>query len=260
MVPTLSNNEIEQFLNTGFIRVENAFEQSIAQAGRQLIWRDMGKDPDDPTTWSEPVVRLVPSCDEPFCAAANTERLRSAFDQLVGHGAWLARPNVGLFVIRFPHSEEPSDTGWHVDGTYLRDDTYFLNVCSSERALLMLFLFSDIGIDDAPTRIRVGSHMDVPPLLHPFGVSGTSFGDISARVTIASANRQEALAIGRAGDVYLCHPFLVHAAQKHSGTTPRFLAQPPLRSNNPFRLGRVAENCSPVELAVRRSLQAAELM
>ena len=38
----------------------------------------------------------------------------------------------------------------------------------------------------------------------------------------------QALAIGPAGTVYLCHPFLVHAAQPHRGSQPRFMAQPPL--------------------------------
>lgn len=42
------------------------------------------------------------------------------------------------------------------------------------------------------------------------------------------AERPEALATGEAGTVYLCHPFLVQAAQRHQGTTPRFMAQPPL--------------------------------
>ncbi len=41
---------------------------------------------------------------------------------------------------------------------------------------------------------------------------------------------------GLAGDVYLCHPFLVHAAQSHLGTTPRFLAQLPLYSTEPYQL------------------------
>jgi hypothetical protein len=44
-----------------------------------------------------------------------------------------------------------------------------------------------------------------------------------------------ALATGRAGDVYLCHPFLVHAAQRHRARRhgPRFVAQPPV----PWRPG-----------------------
>ena len=34
------------------------------------------------------------------------------------------------------------------------------NIYSKGRALLMLFLFSDVGERDAPTLIRVGSHAD----------------------------------------------------------------------------------------------------
>jgi Phytanoyl-CoA dioxygenase (PhyH) len=260
MLATLSNNDIEEFLNNGFIRIENAFDQSLALAGREKIWHEMGKDPNDPSTWSEPVVRVTPFCEEPFNSAANTERLHSAFDQLVGEGAWLARADLGLFLIRFPHKQDAGDTGWHVDGSYSCEDKYFLNVFSKARALLMLFLFSDIGLDDAPTRIRVGSHMDVPPILHSFGEAGIASNDISVAVDKASANRPEVLALGKAGDVYLCHPFLVHAAQKHKGKTPRFMAQPELPSKAPFQLNKADENCSPVELAIRRSLQVAELV
>ena len=42
-------------------------------------------------------------------------------------------------------------------------------------------------------------------------------------------DRPLAWATGRAGDVYLCHPFIVHAATwPHRGNAPRFIAQPPL--------------------------------
>jgi len=33
----------------------------------------------------------------------------------------------------------------------------------------MLFLFSDVGEDDAPTRILVGSYLDAPRILEPAG-------------------------------------------------------------------------------------------
>ena len=36
----------------------------------------------------------------------------------------------------------------------------------------MLFLFSDVGEDDAPTRIRVGSHLQIARELAPAGESG----------------------------------------------------------------------------------------
>jgi hypothetical protein len=49
------------------------------------------------------------------------------------------------------------------------------NLRSEGSALLMLFLLSDVG-DDAPTRIRVGSHVDVPALLASAGERGLGLG------------------------------------------------------------------------------------
>ncbi|MFI0371572.1 hypothetical protein ACH35V_27220 [Actinomadura sp. 1N219] len=62
----------------------------------------------------------------------------------------------------------------------------------------------------------------------------------------ATERRPVRLATGRAGDVYLCHPFLVHAAQPHRGTRPRFMAQPPLVPSGPL------PETSPVRIAIER--------
>jgi hypothetical protein len=62
-------------------------------------------------------------------------------------------------------------------------------------------------------------------------------------------------AMGDAGDVYLCHPFLVHAATwPHRGIAPRFIAQPPLTPVGLLDLDRADEDYSPVEIAVRIGL------
>ncbi len=128
---------------------------------------------------------------------------------------------------------------------------------SRGRALLMLFLFSDVGDDDAPTRIRVGSHRDVAKLLEPLGERGLEFMELG-RLLGETAERPEVLATGAAGTVYLCHPFLVHAAQKHRGapgSQPRFVAQPPLLPAQPVRLLRDDRDYSPVEAAIRLGLE-----
>lgn len=75
----------------------------------------------------------------------------------------------------------------------------------------------------------------------------------STRVA-AALDRPLALATGDAGTVYLCHPFLVHAAQMHHGKVPRFLAQPPLAPAEPLRLEREDGRYSPVEIAIRLAL------
>lgn len=61
-------------------------------------------------------------------------------------------------------------------------------------------------------------------------------------------------ATGTAGTVYLCHPLLLHAAQPHCGTQPRFMAQRPLLPAVPLDLHRDDGAYSPVETAIRAAL------
>ncbi len=99
--------------------------------------------------------------DGPFVEAARTATLFQAYDQLAGEGRWLMPGAMGTSPVRFPAREEPGDDGWHVDVSFdweTKPDfmDWRANIVSRGRALLMLFLFSDVGEDDAPTRIRKG--------------------------------------------------------------------------------------------------------
>jgi len=260
---TLSKAQITQFILDGFVKITGAFPRQLADQGRAILWRDTGCDEHDPATWTRPVIRLGMYAQEPFVRAANTPVLHQAFDQLVGAGYWQPRSDLGTFPIRFPSPDDPGDAGWHVDSSFPPDtgDTtdylnWRINLHSKGRALLMLFLFSDVGENDAPTRIRVGSHLDVARILAPLGNNGLSLIELAARESFAAtAARSEVLATGEAGTVYLCHPFLVHAAQPHRGSRPRFLAQPPLMPVEPFLLQRADDAYSPVEQAIRLALQ-----
>src|SRR3546814_16607241 len=111
----------------------------------------------------------------------------------------------------------------------------------------MLFLFPDVGETYAPTRIRAGSHLDIARMLAPAGEAGLSLRELAAN----GSGRRQVLATGDAGTVYLRHPFLVHAAQPHRGTRPRFLAQPPLFPKVPLCLDRRDGDHSAVERAIR---------
>jgi hypothetical protein len=260
-VRALSDAQLQQFIQDGFVRIDRAFPRELADEGRAILWQDTGCDPGDRTTWTRPVIRLGYYGQEPFRKAANTPTLHAAFDQLVGKGRWRPRPNLGSFPVRFPHPDDPGDAGWHVDVSFPDDEgdpnekndhsSWRVNVTSRDRALLMLFLFSDVGDLDAPTRIRAGSHLDMARFLAPAGEAGMSHLVLDRM----GAERPEVLATGEAGTVYLCHPFLVHAAQMHRGSTPRFMAQPPLHPAEPFRLERSDGSYSPVEIAIRGALR-----
>jgi hypothetical protein len=259
--PVLTDQQREQFVRDGFVRLDHAFPSELAAQGRSILWRETGCDPEDHTTWTRPVVRVADCSQEPFRRAANTAVLHAAFDALVGPGRWIPRESLGGFPIRFPHPDDPGDTGWHVDSSFpppKPTDSYFdwrINVRSKGRALLMLFLLSDVMQQDAPTRIRLGSHLSVARLLAPIGDEGLSMVELAELADSDTCGMPEVFATGAAGTVYLCHPFLVHAAQPHRGTTPRFLAQPPLYSRAPLELERIDGAYSLVESAIRLALR-----
>jgi hypothetical protein len=139
--------------------------------------------------------------------------------------------------------------------TLIGETSYWTNVRSRGRALLALYLFTDIEVDDGPTRIRVGSHLAVPPVLEPYGEEGAAGLTFAAELVAATEHCEVAYATGCAGDVYLCHPFLVHAAQANHGSRPRFIGQPGIPANYPYRLDCPDPECSAVELTIKQGLR-----
>ncbi len=260
----LSEAQIEAFVRDGAVRLDHAFSPTLAADARAILWRALGHlhgcAPDDPSTWTAPVIRLGMFTPPPFVEAANTPRLRGAFDQLVGPGRWRPVGAVGTFPVRFPSPDDPGDAGWHVDVSFGQEHPDFMewraNVASDGRALLLLMMFSDVGPDDAPTRLRLGSHRIIARRLAPHGAAGLSLRALASDGFAESAGCAEAAAVGAAGDVWLCHPFVAHAAQPHRGVAhegarPRFMAQPPLLPTGALD---VAGGASPVERAIRVAL------
>lgn len=249
----LTEGQIQDFITDGFVRLDHAFSGDLARRCRDELWSDIGLSPDDPAGWTEPVIRVAAKASAPFVEAANTARLHRAYDQLVGEGRWAAPPGLGTFPIRFPTERPTGDDGWHIDVSF-GDSPDFMewraNIQSRGRALLMLFLLSDVGADDAPTRIRVGSHAIIARELLPHGEAGASLRRLAADGFATSRDCEVRFATGSAGTVYLCHPFVVHAAQPHRGREPRFMAQPPLRPRGAFDPARPP---SPVQIAIRKA-------
>ncbi len=250
----LTPRQVQSFIDDGFVRIDGAFSAELAAQCTRELWAEIGLSPDQPKIWTEPVIRVASKSSRPFVEAANTASLHAAYDQLVGPGRWVVPLGLGTFPIRFPSSIPPADDGWHVDMSFGQSNPDFMewrvNVTSRGRALLMLFLLSDVGADDAPTRLRKGSHAAVARELLPFGRAGASLRQLSANGYSSTQACEVALATGSAGTVYLCHPFVVHAAQAHRGRRPRFMAQPPLIPTGEFS---PALPPSPVQIAIRKA-------
>jgi hypothetical protein len=117
-------------------------------------------DPQEHKTWTKPVARLPCPAGPAFAAAGTSPALCNVCDQLLGPGRWIPRLGIGGTIpVRFPSATDPGDAGWHIDGSYDIDGQWWVNVQSRGRGLLALFLLTDVGDDDAPTEILMGSHL-----------------------------------------------------------------------------------------------------
>ncbi|MGW4098996.1 MULTISPECIES: phytanoyl-CoA dioxygenase family protein [unclassified Mycobacterium] len=216
---------IDVFQRDGFVKIAQAVPAEIADAARDLLWRQIGLSPDEPASWKNPVVWAADLTGAgPFRQVVSSAPLADALDRICGTGGWLPRGALGNIPVRFPVDPPAEDRGWHVDAnTPLPGGEWA--VSGRPSTLLVLTLLSEVGPDDAPTRIRVGSHRDVARALGPEPID---FIEAGALVDEVSRTRPVAHATGRPGDMYVVHPFTAHAADIHRGSTPRFMSQAPV--------------------------------
>jgi hypothetical protein len=249
--------DIDAFMRDGYVVVRGAFDPRTARACRELIWNGLeseGVKRDDGCTWTRPVVRVNCPSGEPFDEVANSPKLQAAYDALIGPRRWRP-PNIAGAVVpvRFPSEEYPGRVGYHIDGNWRVGDEWRTNVRSAGRGLLAIVLFSDVDPDDAPARMVLGSHLYVPKLLLEAGEGGLGVGAAS-KVRSSILCRRSAEATGQAGDVFLCHPFLIHTATwPHRGTEPRMVAQPSIEVAGGFAID--GTDRSPVARAIVHGLR-----
>jgi hypothetical protein len=217
--------DIDAFISDGYAKIEQPASRSVADAARAALWRQLGLSADDPDGWTAPVRWASDLTGQgPFGELARSPALTAALDRICGLGGWVPRGSLGNIPVRFPVSPANDDRGWHIDANTPQPDGSWA-VTGRPHTVLLLTLLSEVGLDDAPTRIRAGSHHDVPRVLGPDPVDLAEMGHL---VDDASARRSVVRATGEPGDMYIVHPFTVHAADEHRGRTPRFMAQSPV--------------------------------
>ncbi|HEX2287050.1 MAG TPA: mitomycin antibiotics/polyketide fumonisin biosynthesis protein [Mycobacterium sp.] len=238
--------DLEAFVSDGYVKVEHTVPRHVADAARAVLWQQLGRSADDPDQWSAPVMWTADLTGQgPFGQLVRSPRLSAALDVICGSGRWLPRYALGNVPVRFPVSPPADDRGWHIDANTPQPDGSWA-VTGRPHTVLVLTLLSEVGVDDAPTRIRLGSHHDVARVLGPEPLNLEDMGRI---VDQASAGRPVRRATGEPGDVYVVHPFTAHAADEHRGRTPRFMAQAPVMLTSPLTpassgpLACVWENC-----------------
>ncbi|GDY14361.1 hypothetical protein LBMAG53_32390 [Planctomycetota bacterium] len=261
----LSQEQLDHFIQFGFVKVPGALDQAFAKDWVERAWVRLGYDPADPATWRETKVHMpgANQCDVREAAP----RAYAAICQLCGGEDRVQHPltwsdafiaNFALEADRWqPATAEAG--GWHKDGDFF---LHFLD--SPEQGLLTIILWNDVVHRGGPTYLAADSVGVMARFLaeHPEGVNPLAHeqpehGPGFPLHELVGQCRDFREATGSAGDVYLMHPYILHASSANPLRRPRFITNPPILLREPMRFdrsGRDGDVHSPVELAVLRGL------
>jgi hypothetical protein len=291
----LTQDQVEQFMDNGWVKVEQAFPREAALKAQQIVWSHVEKRgplQNDPSTWTQDMVRINESFDDEEFQHCNSLRIADAIEDLIGEGRRAKRivygestekTSYGWWPVNFSMGADkpwgiPTE-GWHWDGIQFK---HFID--SPDQGLLCLCLFSDIGPRGGGTLVAEGSHKLVAKFLaqHPEGIelkdalplarqSHPWLEELTNPDSTDQEGRMEKFlnwttdsegvrlrvveTTGGPGDVFLCHPFLYHAAsQNHSGVV-RFMCNRTTALKEHLQLYRTdASPYSPLELSIRQAL------
>jgi hypothetical protein len=261
---------VEHFLDKGYVVLRGCFSREAAAEFTADLWDRLGYDEHAPSSWAEPSVHMPSRRNLDVREFA--PKVWDAVCDLVGGAERIAadRPYAWSdgFIVNLregadrPWAPASADApGWHKDGDFFR---HFLD--SPEQGLLTLVLWSDVQHRGGATFVAADSVRPVARFLadHPQGVypfePPTGEGSASRPVVFPNADLIAQCgdfveATGEVGDVYLLHPFILHAKAQNVLRLPRFITNPPLSLAEPLRFDRAdPADFSPVELAVLRAL------
>lgn len=264
----LTAEQAAHFLDRGFVVIRGCFSRAKAAEFTAPLWGRLGYAEHDPSTWARPVIHLparrtldvrefAPKAWQAVCDLVGGAERIAADRPYVWNDAFIA--NLWQDAERPWEPASARSPDWHKDGDFFR---HFLD--SPEQGLLTLVLWSDVQHRGGATfvaadsvgpvaRFLAGNPQGVYPLRPAEGGDPDAvlipYGDLVAQC------RDFVEATGEVGDVYLLHPFVLHAKSQNTLRVPRIITNPPLTLARPMRFDRPdhAEH-SLVEQAVLRAL------
>ncbi|KAF7437128.1 hypothetical protein PC9H_003962 [Pleurotus ostreatus] len=274
----LSPEQVDKFLEDGYIVIKNAFTKEKAAEWTKSMWTRLGIDPDDKTTWYKERIHM-PWHKREQVAKFAPKAWGAIVDLLGGEdrideesSAWGDSFIVNLGTDALEQAKEdkrPTDLdNWHVDGDFF---VHFLD--SPEQGLLVIPIFSDIQPRGGGTFICTDGLDKIAKYLseHPEGVlpTGLSFTPSTTKYStgeydqdphywshlkeIKTCNKFIEMT-GEIGDVVLLHPLMMHSASKNYLRIPRVITNPPVSLKEPFNFARESPN--EYSLVERKTLKA----
>ena len=249
----LSSDQIEHFIQHGYVVMRNAFPREVASQWVDKGFQRLGYDRHDPKTWVEPRHHMKGTTS--FDVATFAPNVAAAVYDLVGGQERIGSPytwsdafimNLGVGADKPWTPPSPGAGGWHKDGDFFK---HFLD--SPEQGILTIVCWTDMvhqggGTFIAPDSIGVISRFLAD---HPEGVHPNGFGGL------INECKEFIELTGNAGDVVLHHPFMLHATSQNVKRVERAITNPGVHLKEPMNFNRPnAADFSPLELAVLRGL------
>ena len=252
---------MEQFLNRGHVCLRGAIPRAKVEDWAKDVWTRLGYDENDKATWAQarihtPTLNSAPVEDFSPEAWGAIRELLGGEERIQMPATWGDGFIVNLGAENHAtdwESPQEQKTGWHKDGDFFR---HYLD--SPEQGLLTIILWSDVLPSGGSTYVACDS---VGPLARylaarPEGVlpNDFPFADLAAEC------KDKTEATGEAGDVYLLHPYLLHASSLNRLRLPRLITNPPVHLREPMQFNRPnPDDFSLVERAVLRGLSVERL-
>lgn len=260
--------DLDQFASHGYLRLPGALDGDLvadwAQSAlprlrdRPFELKDAVPpaqtlatiDPDDPATWRWRRATLR-GADRARIAEVAPDVLATVGALVGGVDRVATRHITDYLIMAFPQRglrrllparlPNPRRGSWHLD-----DPGPAMRLTGWRNAILLIVLFSDIDPGGGGPVLACDSPAHVARLLA--GSDGVDFVDRTATREIVSRCSRIEEVTGRAGDVLVCHPFLLHCPSANRSRRLRVLANPMLQVVDELDF---ANGTSPLEQVTR---------
>ena len=245
-----------QFDRDGIVKIEAAFTEGQAARMSDVVWGELRRrysiERDDPSTWYRHAPTGMKSSKKhwaftPIFGPVLTEVL----DDLFGPGQWTTPKHAGQVLITMPNAMEwrvPSGL-WHADFQYLFPPEGVsavkiwvlfaavgpsgggtLQLAGSHR-LMIRYLRGRSGDELEYKRVRDGfmrSHPWLKALINDDSDPQRNARSMATGVEIDSVTLRVVELTGEPGDVFVTHPWVMHAVAPNVTNTPRMMRSVPV--------------------------------
>ncbi len=252
----ITDEQADHFLTKGYVKIEDCFPESLAQEWTDFAFERLGYTREDPSTWTEERIHM-PSMNKIDISIHAPRAFQAMCDVMGGEDrikipVFFGDGLIANFSLRANEPWEPPSAatpGWHKDGDWFR---HFLD--TPEQGLLTLAVWSNIKPKSGGTFMALDSIPFIARQLldHPEGLT-PSEGKWRQYI---DGCKEFVEATGNIGDVFLVHPYMLHAASQNPSGRPRFITNPAISLKEPMNFSRKnPDDYSLVERVVLRALK-----